>query len=71
MDVRVDRTVPPIEVDATNPCTAKPWHRGWLTFSPLNQRRWRTFKSNRRGYYSFLTLHGVVLHHLVRRIRRE
>ncbi len=54
MDVRVDRTLPPVEVAATDRSAAKPWHRGWLTFSPMNQRRWRTFKSNRRGYYSFL-----------------
>jgi microcin C transport system permease protein len=30
------------------------WHRGWLTLSPLNRRRLRVFKANKRGYYSFL-----------------
>ena len=32
--------------------------------SPLNQRRWRNFKSNRRGYWSlwlFLLLFGLSL----------
>jgi microcin C transport system permease protein len=54
MDVRVDRASPPIEVTVTNRDAAKTWHRGWLTLSPINQRRWRVFKLNRRGYYSLI-----------------
>ena len=26
--------------------------RRWITISPLNKRRWESFKANRRGYWS-------------------
>ena len=58
----------------------EPWHRGLGTYlaeiwakvrarlaiklTPINQRRWENFKSNKRGYYSlivFLTLFGLSL----------
>ena len=35
-----------------------------MALSPLNQRRWRNFKSNRRAYWSlwiFLVLYGLSL----------
>jgi microcin C transport system permease protein len=38
--------------------------RGWFELSPLNKRRLRAFKSNRRGYYSlilFMTLFLITL----------
>ena len=38
--------------------------RGGIELSPINQRRWDTFKINRRGYWSlwvFLALFGVTL----------
>jgi microcin C transport system permease protein len=37
---------------------------GWFTLSPLNNRRWQNFKTNRRGYWSlwlFLVLFFVTL----------
>ncbi len=49
-------TVPakPIETTAQPPMgEAVPPSRHPLGISPLNQRRWRNFKSNRRGYWSF------------------
>ena len=40
------------------------WIRNFFTLSPINRRRWRNFKSNRRGYWSlwiFLALFLVSL----------
>lgn len=37
---------------------------GFFSLSPLNQRRWRNFKANRRAYWSlwiFLALYGLTL----------
>lgn len=46
--------VPPVETTALSPIgEAVPPSRHPLGISPLNQRRWRNFKSNRRGYWSF------------------
>ena len=46
--------VPPVETTALSPMgEAVPPSRHPLGISPLNQRRWRNFKSNRRGYWSF------------------
>ena len=45
---------PPVETTAQSPMgEAVPPSRHPLGISPLNQRRWRNFKSNRRGYWSF------------------
>ncbi|HEX7882792.1 MAG TPA: ABC transporter permease [Afipia sp.] len=45
---------PPIETTALSPMgEAVLPSRHPLGISPLNQRRWRNFKSNRRGYWSF------------------
>ena len=45
---------PPVETAAPSPMgEAVPPSRHPLGISPLNQRRWRNFKSNRRGYWSF------------------
>ena len=57
MDARVERPtarseVPGGEVPARVE-TAAP-ERGWFELSPLNKRRWRVFKANKRGYYSFI-----------------
>jgi microcin C transport system permease protein len=43
-----------VEIEAVSPMgEAVPPSRHPLGISPLNQRRWRNFKSNRRGYWSF------------------
>jgi microcin C transport system permease protein len=45
---------PPVETTALSSMgEAVPPSRHPLGISPLNQRRWRNFKSNRRGYWSF------------------
>jgi microcin C transport system permease protein len=46
------RTLPPPAAAPVAPEPAPPPGRRRL--SPLNQRRWRNFKANRRGYWSFL-----------------
>ncbi|MDO8876719.1 MAG: ABC transporter permease [Pseudolabrys sp.] len=43
---------------------AVPPERRWITISPLNKRRWESFKANRRGYWSlwvFLAMFFVSL----------
>ncbi|MGO8952274.1 MAG: ABC transporter permease [Rhodomicrobium sp.] len=52
MDAKVERTAAPIETagPAVQPARSRPWFK----LSPMSRRRWHTFKSNRRGYYSFL-----------------
>jgi microcin C transport system permease protein len=63
-------TVPAPEIARETPRTrvrgkpARPGMRELLTLSPLNKRRWRNFKANRRGYWSlwiFLALFIVSL----------
>ena len=51
MDVRVERSTAPGDVAARVAIGAR---RGWFKFSPLNKRRLRAFKANKRGYYSFI-----------------
>ena len=49
-----DTATVPVETTAQSPLgEAVPPSRRPLTPSPLNQRRWKNFKSNRRGYWSF------------------
>jgi microcin C transport system permease protein len=46
--------IPPVETTVQSPMgEAVPPSRHLLNLSPLNRRRWRNFKSNRRGYWSF------------------
>ena len=53
MDARVERSATaPGDVLAKVEVAAP--DRGWFELSPLNKRRLRTFKANRRGYYSFI-----------------
>ena len=52
MDARVERSTAPGDVLGRVE-TAAP-DRGWFELSPLNKRRLRAFKANRRGYYSFI-----------------
>ena len=52
MDARVERSTAPGDVLARIE-TAAP-DRGWFELSPLNKRRLRAFKANRRGHYSFI-----------------
>ena len=43
---------------------AVPPRRRWIAISPLNRRRWQSFKANRRGYWAlwlFLVLFVVSL----------
>ena len=51
MDVRVERSTTPGDVLARVETVPD---RGWFELSPLNKRRLRAFKSNWRGYYSFI-----------------
>ena len=51
MDARVERSTAPSEVVARLETVPV---RGWFELSPLNKRRLRAFKANRRGYYSFI-----------------
>jgi microcin C transport system permease protein len=54
--------VPSVEATAQTPLgEAVPPSRHPLRLSPLNQRRWRNFKSNRRGYWSFWIFSALFL----------
>lgn len=53
MDVKVERTAATPDIAAAR-ISAKPAARGWFKLSPMNQRRLRAFKANKRGYYSFI-----------------
>lgn len=58
MDARVETAVPHVSGVASPGALAR------LRLSPINQRRWRNFKSNRRGYWSlwlFVILFGTSL----------
>ena len=49
---------------APTPAPVPPARRRRMTLSPLNQRRWRNFKRNRRAYWSaviFAVLFGLSL----------
>jgi microcin C transport system permease protein len=60
MDARVERsTAAPGDVLGRIE-TAVP-DRGWFELSPLNKRRLRAFKANRRGYYSFIVFTALFL----------
>ena len=59
MDARVERSTAPGDVLARIE-TAAP-DRGWFELSPLNKRRLRAFKANRRGYYSFIIFMALFL----------
>ncbi len=49
MDAKVDRSAAPAATTSTAPAI-----RPRFKLSPLNQRRLRAFKANKRGYYSFV-----------------
>jgi microcin C transport system permease protein len=54
----------PTDVAVTEQPAAAGIHRTTAPASPLNKRRWQTFKANRRGYWSlwiFLVLFGLSL----------
>lgn len=44
---------PPALSGSGNPAPTPAQRSGWLSLSPINQRRLRNFKANRRGYWSF------------------
>jgi microcin C transport system permease protein len=52
MDARVVGPLPETE-SATPIGTAVPPERRLISLSPIGRRRWQSFKSNRRGYWSF------------------
>ncbi len=58
MDARVERSTAPGEVLARVETVPD---RGWFELSPLNKRRLRAFKANRRGYYSFILFSTLFL----------
>ena len=52
MDIRVeDNRIGTAEAPPSKPAARSP-HRPLFRLSPLNKRRWRNFKSNRRGIWS-------------------
>ena len=53
MDAKVDRTAATPEIAAVKAAPA-PATPPWFTLSPMNRRRLRIFKANKRGYYSFI-----------------
>jgi microcin C transport system permease protein len=53
MDTKVDRPADTARIAAANVNPA-PATRPWIKLSPINQRRLRAFKANKRGYYSFV-----------------
>ena len=58
MDARVERSTAPGDVLARIETVPD---RGWFKLSPLNKRRLRAFKSNRRGYFSFILFTALFL----------
>jgi microcin C transport system permease protein len=54
MDAKVERTAPSLEAATPAKAAAAPGARPWFKLSPINRRRLHAFKSNQRGYYSFL-----------------
>jgi microcin C transport system permease protein len=50
VDAKTPASAPEVAVVHGVPPSAQ---RGWFKLSPINQRRWANFKSNRRGYWSF------------------
>lgn len=54
MDAQVKEKPDQIVAGGERPTPAKKASR--FTLSPINQRRWANFKSNRRGYYSFIII---------------
>ena len=53
MDTKVDRPADTAGIAAAKVSPA-PAARPWFKLSPINQRRLRAFKANKRGYYSFV-----------------
>jgi microcin C transport system permease protein len=53
MDAKVDRTAAAPEIAAVKAAPA-PAARPWFKLSPMNRRRLRIFKANKRGYYSLI-----------------
>jgi microcin C transport system permease protein len=59
MDARVERSTAPADIGRD--AKAPPLDRRWFKLSPLNKRRWRAFKSNRRGYYGLIIFSALFL----------
>jgi microcin C transport system permease protein len=61
MDARVDRSAAPADIIGRDD-RAAPWYRRHqFALSPLNKRRWRAFKANRRGYFSLIIFSALFL----------
>jgi microcin C transport system permease protein len=61
MDARVDRSAAPADIIGRDD-RAVPWYRRrQFALSPLNKRRWRAFKANRRGYFSLIIFSALFL----------
>jgi microcin C transport system permease protein len=61
MDARVDRSAAPADIIGRDD-RAAPWYRRHqFALSPLNNRRWRAFKANRRGYFSLIIFSALFL----------
>jgi microcin C transport system permease protein len=60
MDARVDRSAAPADIIGRDD-QAAPWYRRQFALSPLNKRRWRAFKANRRGYFSLIIFSALFL----------
>ncbi len=60
MDTKVDRPAAPADVAAAK-VSLPPAARPWFKLSPINERRLRAFKANKRGYYSFVLFVALFL----------
>jgi len=54
----LEPAVPPPD---TEPIGTRRHRHGFFTLSPINERRWRNFKSNRRGYWSLWLFLGLFI----------
>ena len=59
-----------VDVEPTGPLGPVPRLRR-IALSPINQRRWRNFKTNRRGYWSLWVFLALFVHVAVRGIHRQ
>jgi microcin C transport system permease protein len=60
VDTKVGTKTP--EMSAVGPGgVVAPSARRWITVSPLNKRRWESFKANRRGYWSLWVFLAVFI----------
>jgi len=51
----------PVVPTETEPVGTRRHRHGFITLSPINERRWRNFKANRRGYWSLWLFLGLFI----------